>query len=113
MSNFAGAVGGALGGLVNPNNGTSFTPQVPGQVNDVIQKITANDGILGAVTMGIGFYFLILGFKLYKPTMFLMGFVAGAVIGYSALMHFRPPEGYPSDNNVVMYGSGAIGLICE
>ncbi|KAJ3121875.1 hypothetical protein HK100_012201 [Physocladia obscura] len=44
--------------------------------------------------------------------MFLMGFIFGAVVGYSGLVHFRPVGGYPSDSNVVMYGSGGSMVLC-
>ncbi|KAJ3065324.1 hypothetical protein HDU98_011313 [Podochytrium sp. JEL0797] len=112
LTSAANPMGGAINGLLNPLNGNgSIVPAVPSNVTDIVHTITANNGILGAVAIGVGFYFLILGFKLYKPTLFLMGFVAGAIAGYSGLMHFRPPEGYPSDSNVVMYGSAAVGLM--
>ncbi|KAI9346619.1 hypothetical protein BDR26DRAFT_855849 [Obelidium mucronatum] len=107
--NIGNTISNTVGGIFNSSD--TISPQLPSNVTDVLHTITANDGILGAVAIGVGFYFLILGFKLYKPTMFLMGFVAGAIAGYSALMHFRPAGGYPSDSNVIMYGSGALGLM--
>ncbi|KAI8609369.1 hypothetical protein BC830DRAFT_1173611 [Chytriomyces sp. MP71] len=114
LNNAQGSVGSIIGSLGNasilPNpdgNLTGLNPQ------DAIQYLTANQGILGAITLGLGLYLLVLGFKLFKPTIFIMGCIAGGIAGYTGLMHFRPSGGYgASDSSVLLYGSLAIGLVC-
>ncbi|KAI8833517.1 hypothetical protein BJ741DRAFT_612318 [Chytriomyces cf. hyalinus JEL632] len=115
FNNAMGSVGSAINGIGN----SSVLPSAGGSGNasnfnpgDVIHAITANQGILGAICLGLGCYLLILGFKLFKPTLFIMGFIAGGVLGYTGLMRFRPPEGYQSDANVLLFGSMAVGFVC-
>ncbi|KAJ3206815.1 hypothetical protein HDU83_005217 [Entophlyctis luteolus] len=110
MADVFGSIAHILSGASTSDTNSSVS--IPSNVTDLAHDITANEGILGGLTLAIGLYLMVLGYKLFKPTVFIMGFAVGSIIGYAVLVHFRPPGGYPSDNNVIMYGSGAIGLIC-
>jgi hypothetical protein len=93
----------AIGTLAN--NGTSLV--------STAYNLTVQQGLLGAVAMGIGSFMMIFGFKLYKPTLFLGGFLLGVVLGYTLLINIEPSGGWPSRDNVLLFGSFGIGFICE
>ncbi|KAJ3409006.1 hypothetical protein HDV05_004655, partial [Chytridiales sp. JEL 0842] len=76
-------------------------------------QLTLQQGILGAVLIAIGLFLLIAGFKLWKPTIFLAGFLLASSIGYTILLRVEPAQGYdPSArDNILLFGSLAIGLL--
>ncbi|KAI9337367.1 hypothetical protein DFJ73DRAFT_849176 [Zopfochytrium polystomum] len=95
---------------------TTSPPDSAGQLGDTIANgvytLSAQQAILGGVCMGIGALLLFLGFKLYRPTLFICGVIFGSCAGYIILIHAEPhPDGYPSRSNVLLFGSLAFGLL--
>ncbi|KAJ3098395.1 hypothetical protein HDU97_004023 [Phlyctochytrium planicorne] len=87
-------------------------------VQDAIPyHLSGGQGILGIIAMAIGGVSDVkrdpveASYRLYKPTIFLAGLLIGACAGYMLLVHVEPPEGYPSREYVILFGSLGIGAI--
>lgn len=74
-------------------------------------SITAPAIIFALISIGLGTFLLFWGFKLYRPTVFLIGFVFGAAVGYMILKRVQPEAGYPQGEWVLLFGSLAVGLL--
>ncbi|KAJ3097508.1 hypothetical protein HDU96_000368 [Phlyctochytrium bullatum] len=85
--------------------GLPYVPE-PGGYN-----LTGGQGILGVIAIAIGVFFLSLGYRFYKPVIFLVGFLTTGIGGYVLLVHVEPSGGYPSREYVILFGSIGIGLI--
>ncbi|KAJ3129429.1 hypothetical protein HK101_005234 [Irineochytrium annulatum] len=89
----------------------SDAPSFANQTYNDVYHLTAEQGILGVICMVVGAFLLIFGHKLWRPTLFLAGFVAGSVIGYSILANVEPSGGYPRREDVLLFGAIAFGII--
>ncbi|KAJ3251444.1 hypothetical protein HDU77_005871 [Chytriomyces hyalinus] len=87
-------------------------PPIPTTISVASDYITASDSVLGVFCILAGAALLVLGFRLYKPTVFLAGSVAGGVITYSVLVQCRPKAGYPNDEVVLTFVPLAVGFVC-
>jgi hypothetical protein len=56
-------------------------------------------------------FFLLFGFKLWKPTIFLAGFVLAASLGYLVLIRLEPEGGYGNRESVLLGGSVGVGIL--
>ncbi|KAI8610769.1 hypothetical protein BC830DRAFT_716563 [Chytriomyces sp. MP71] len=110
LSNFFGRLSD-FSRVANVSAGETL-PDVPTSVSTAVQAITASDAILGAVAIVIGAALMLLGFRLYRPTLFVTGAVIGGVITYSLLVHFRPSAGYEHEGDVLTFVPITLGLIC-
>ncbi|KAI8834663.1 hypothetical protein BC829DRAFT_422214 [Chytridium lagenaria] len=97
---------------------TAFTAPVPqsnipekasNELNNV--KLTLGGGLTGALSILVGGFILFFGFKLYKPTIFVVGSIIGSMLGYNILIRVEPSNGYPSRELVLLLGSIAIGIL--
>ncbi|KAI8834664.1 hypothetical protein BC829DRAFT_458449 [Chytridium lagenaria] len=79
--------------------------------NVTTTKLSLGPILTGAITLLVGGFILFFGFKLYKPTIFIVGTIIGAIAGYSILIQSEPENGYPSRDLVLLFGSIGIGVI--
>ena len=72
---------------------------------------TAQIIIPAILCISCGLFFLFFGYKLLKPTLFLVGFYIFTILGYAILVKAEPSAGYVHRDSVLLFGSLAIGLI--
>ncbi|KAF9427604.1 hypothetical protein BGZ94_004576 [Podila epigama] len=100
----------------NPNNGRQ-----PDVLNDLLGdgrsiSLTWQRIVGGLVLMFIGVVLTFRGYRHYRCTMFLAGFIAGCVIIYSILTNVEPREGWDKRQIIYVFsclGGGLLfGAIC-
>ncbi|KAJ3417003.1 hypothetical protein HDV05_007485 [Chytridiales sp. JEL 0842] len=79
--------------------------------NTIQYQLNAQQGILGFIAIGIGFFFLIMGFKLWKPTIFLAGLVAAGSLTYLIMIRLEPGGGYANRDTVLLATSLGVGIV--
>ncbi|KAI8830846.1 hypothetical protein BC829DRAFT_121652 [Chytridium lagenaria] len=74
-------------------------------------RITLGGILAGIIAIIFGLFIWSMGFKLYKPTIFVIGTLIGTIIGYTILTRAEPGERYAVREVVLLFGSIAIGLV--
>ncbi|CDS03828.1 hypothetical protein LRAMOSA06783 [Lichtheimia ramosa] len=70
--------------------------------------ISVAQGFTGITCIIIGLYFMVFGFRFFRPTLGLVGFVFFAVMTWIGLVNNEPIIGYP--HNEIVYICVSIGL---
>ncbi|KAH9245289.1 hypothetical protein BASA81_017243 [Batrachochytrium salamandrivorans] len=89
-------------------------PQVVGHAKEAINDIAAlgpHAIIVGVLCIIGGLFLVFAGYRFFRPTLFLAGFVLMAMIGYVILTRAEPADGYPHRDTVLLVGSLLIGLV--
>ncbi|KAI8820873.1 uncharacterized protein EV422DRAFT_530521 [Fimicolochytrium jonesii] len=74
-------------------------------------ELVAQRAVLGAITIALGVYLLLLGERLWKLTLFCAGFFITALAGYLILVNVEPSSGYPNHSTTILLGSLACGVV--
>ncbi len=87
-----------------------------GTVSDVTNAVTSavsgQSIVSGLILLASGLMLTFFGYRLFKPTLFAVGFLLFGMIGYLLLVRFEPASGYgPNTETVLLCGSLAIGLV--
>ncbi|KAG0331555.1 hypothetical protein BG000_010777 [Podila horticola] len=95
----------------NPDNGNQ-----PGGSNDLLGDgravaLTWQRIVAGFILLFIGFVLTFRGYRHYRFTMFLAGFIAGCVIVYSILTNVEPSQGWSHRQIIYVFSSIGAGLI--
>ncbi|KAL1936264.1 hypothetical protein VTP01DRAFT_398 [Rhizomucor pusillus] len=70
--------------------------------------ISVAQGFTGIVCILIGVYFMLFGYRFFRPTLALTGFVFFAFMTWIGLVNNEPPGGFP--NNEITYICVSVGL---
>ncbi|KAI9484799.1 hypothetical protein BDB00DRAFT_878418 [Zychaea mexicana] len=73
--------------------------------------ITVAQGFTGITCIIIGLYFMIFGYRYFRPTLGLVGFVFFALMTWVGLVNNEPFEGYPHTEIVYICVSIGLGLL--
>ncbi|CAO3651716.1 unnamed protein product [Mucor hiemalis] len=74
-------------------------------------SISPAQGFAGVVCIIVGLYFSILGFRFFRPTLGLVGFVFFATMTWIGLVNNEPAGGYPLGDLIYICVSAGLGLL--
>ncbi|PHZ13763.1 uncharacterized protein RHIMIDRAFT_291410 [Rhizopus microsporus ATCC 52813] len=73
--------------------------------------ISPAQGFVGTLCIVVGFYFFILGFRFFRPTMALVGFIFFATMTWIGLVNNEPTGGYPLADLIYICVSAGLGVL--
>ncbi|KAI8920583.1 hypothetical protein BC831DRAFT_478441 [Entophlyctis helioformis] len=73
--------------------------------------LTPQAAALAVLALLAGLFVLFAGHRLFRPTLFLGGFVFAGALGYIVLARAEPATGYASRDSVLLLGSLAFALV--
>ncbi|KAI8096905.1 uncharacterized protein BX664DRAFT_346929 [Halteromyces radiatus] len=73
--------------------------------------ISVAQALTGIVCMMIGIYFMVFGFRFFRPTLGFTGFVFFAVMTWIGLTNNEPASGYPNTDLLYVCVSAGMGLV--
>ncbi|CAO0797414.1 unnamed protein product [Mucor circinelloides] len=74
-------------------------------------SISPAQGFAGIVCILVGLYFQILGFRFFRPTLALVGFVFFATMTWIGLVNNEPAGGYPLGDLIYICVSAGLGIL--
>jgi hypothetical protein len=85
----------------------SFIATVYGSESGITPQMAA----LGAILIALGVFLCIMGFRMFKPMLFVMGLLTFGSMTWIALANCRPSNGYLNDHITMIVVPAGLGIL--